>query len=48
MQVSIQNVTEWAALASLARIPLVGCQYCELLLQIGVYSVVQLAHTNLN
>ncbi|MEB3268921.1 MAG: DUF4332 domain-containing protein [Leptolyngbya sp.] len=34
---------KWAALADLARLPSVGCQYCGLLLHSGVQSTGQLA-----
>ncbi|MEG3850163.1 DUF4332 domain-containing protein [Microcoleus sp. herbarium19] len=43
LQVSLQYVNKWVALASLARIPSVGCQYCGLLLHAGVASPAQLA-----
>ncbi|HEY9798867.1 MAG TPA: DUF4332 domain-containing protein [Leptolyngbyaceae cyanobacterium] len=43
LQVHIQYVNKWIALADLARIPSVGTQYCGLLLHAGVGSVVQLA-----
>ncbi|BAZ53641.1 hypothetical protein NIES4103_63240 [Nostoc sp. NIES-4103] len=43
LQVHLQYVNKWAALADLARIPSVGTQYCGLLLHAGIGSVVQLA-----
>ncbi|MEA5553608.1 DUF4332 domain-containing protein [Anabaena cylindrica UHCC 0172] len=43
LQVNIQNVNKWLALADLARIPSIGTQYCGLLLHAGVISVAQLA-----
>ena len=43
LQVNLQNVNKWVAMASLARIPSVGCQYCGLLLHAGVASPAQLA-----
>lgn len=43
LQVHIQYVNKWIALADLARIPSVGTQYCGLLLHAGVGSVAQLA-----
>ncbi|MGE5657181.1 MAG: DUF4332 domain-containing protein [Actinomycetota bacterium] len=43
LQVHIQYVNKWVALADLARIPSVGCQYCGLLLHAGVASAIQLA-----
>ncbi|TAF10238.1 MAG: DUF4332 domain-containing protein [Nostocales cyanobacterium] len=42
LQVNIQYVSKWLALADLARIPTVGTQYCGLLLHAGVISVSQL------
>lgn len=47
IQTHIQYVNKWAALADLARLPAVGCQYCGLLLHAGVSSVMQLAQTPL-
>ncbi|WP_414754995.1 DUF4332 domain-containing protein [Anabaena sp. CCY 9910] len=43
LQVHLQYVNKWIALADLARIPSVGTQYCGLLLHAGVGSVAQLA-----
>jgi Domain of unknown function (DUF4332) len=43
LQINIQNVSKWLALADLARIPSIGTQYCGLLLHAGVISVAQLA-----
>jgi Domain of unknown function (DUF4332) len=43
LDVNIQYVNKWAAMANLARIPSVGCQYCGLLLHAGVASVTNLA-----
>jgi len=45
LQVHIQYVNKWVALADLARIPSVGTQYCGLLLHAGIASVIQLANT---
>ena len=45
LQIHIQYVNKWVALANLARIPSVGCQYCGLLLHAGIASVAQLAQT---
>lgn len=47
LQVHIQHVNKWVALADLARIPAIGCQYCGLLLHAGVSSPAQLAQTSL-
>jgi hypothetical protein len=45
LQIHSQYVNKWVALADLARIPSVGCQYCGLLLHSGITSVVQLVQT---
>ncbi|MDJ0714754.1 MAG: DUF4332 domain-containing protein [Prochloraceae cyanobacterium] len=42
LKINIQYVNKWVALADLARIPSVGCQYCGLLLHSGIASVSQL------
>ena len=47
LQIHIQHVNKWVALADLARIPAVGCQYCGLLLHAGICSPAQLAQTSL-
>ena len=43
LQTNLRDVSKWVAMADLARIPSVGCQYCGLLLHAGVGSVTQLA-----
>jgi hypothetical protein len=43
LQIHIQHVHKWSALADLAQIPAVGCQYCGLLLHSGISSSGQLA-----
>ncbi|VXD21183.1 conserved hypothetical protein [Planktothrix serta PCC 8927] len=43
LQINIRDVSKWVALADLARIPSVGCQYCGVLLHSGVSSVSYLA-----
>ena len=43
LPIKFQYVNKWAALADLARVPDIGCQYCGLLLHAGVCSVTQLA-----
>jgi len=48
LQVHIQHLNKWVALADLARIPAVGCQYCGLLLHTGILSSAQLAQTPLH
>ncbi|ERN42580.1 hypothetical protein KR51_00007380 [Rubidibacter lacunae KORDI 51-2] len=40
-----QEIDKWVAMADLARLPGVGCQYCGLLLHAGIASVGQLAQT---
>jgi Domain of unknown function (DUF4332) len=45
LQVHLQYLNKWLALADLARIPGVGTQNCGLLLHAGVGSVAQLAET---
>ncbi|QLE56337.1 DUF4332 domain-containing protein [Nostoc sp. TCL26-01] len=45
LQVHLQYVNKWIALADLARIPGVGTQNCGLLLHAGIGSVAQLAQT---
>ncbi len=40
-----QYLQKWSALADLARIPSIGCQYCGLVLHSGVGSVSQLSET---
>jgi hypothetical protein len=47
LQLHIQHVNKWSALADLAQIPAVGCQYCGLLLHAGICSPAQLAETPL-
>lgn len=47
LRVHIHHVNKWVALADLARIPSVGCQYCGLLLHVGIVSSTQLAQTPL-
>jgi predicted flap endonuclease-1-like 5' DNA nuclease len=43
LQIHIYHVNKWFALANLARIPSVGCQYCGLLLHAGISTPAQLA-----
>lgn len=47
LQIHIQHVNKWVALADLARIPAVGYQHCGLLLHAGISSPAQLAQTPL-
>lgn len=46
LRVNLDKINKWVALADLARIPSVGCQYCGLLLHSGIISVAQLAQTS--
>ncbi len=46
LQVHVQYVNKWVALADLARIPSVGTEYCGLLLHAGIASVMQLTNTH--
>ncbi len=43
LSTNIKHINKWTALANLARIPGVGCQYCGLLLHAGVSTPQQLA-----
>ncbi len=45
LKLNLNYVRKWAALADLARVPSIGCQYCGLLLHSGIVSVSQLART---
>ena len=45
LEVHVQSVNKWVALADLARIPAVGTEYCGLLLHAGIASVMQLTNT---
>lgn len=45
LEINIKYVNKWVALADLARLPSVGCQYCGLLIHAGIASVKQLAQT---
>ena len=45
LQIKVDHINKWVAMADLARVPSVGCQYCGLILHGGVASVDQLAIT---
>jgi hypothetical protein len=47
LQTRTQRINKWVALADLAQLPAVGCDYCGLLLHAGVSSVAQLAEISL-
>lgn len=46
MQINVQRVIRWVVMARLARIPSIGCDYCELLLNVGIYSAGQLTRAS--
>jgi len=46
LNTNIKHISKWAALANLARIPGVGCDYCGLLLHAGVSTPQQLSVMN--
>jgi hypothetical protein len=48
LHIHLHHVRKWVALADLARIPSVGCQYAGLLLHAGIASAQQLAQTPLH
>jgi predicted flap endonuclease-1-like 5' DNA nuclease len=43
LKVKPQVISKWVAMADLARIQSIGCEYCGLLLHVGVASIPQLA-----
>ena len=45
LQLHLKYIKKWVAMAELACIPSVGCQYCGLILHAGIVSVAQLAQT---
>lgn len=45
LNITVAELRKWLAMADLARIPMVGCSYCGLLLHGGIVSVVQLSQT---
>ena len=45
LKCQVQLINKWVALADLARVPSVGCNYCGLILHSGIISVNQLAQT---
>lgn len=47
LQVPIRQLNKWVALADLARIPSVGCEYAGLLLHAGISTPSQLAQTSI-
>ncbi len=45
LEININHLKKWVALADLARLPNVGYKYCGVLLHSGIASVAQLAQT---
>lgn len=45
LNLNLKYINKWVALADLARIPSIGCQYCGLVLHSGIASVFQLTQT---
>jgi hypothetical protein len=45
LQLKVNHINKWVAMADLARVPSVGCQHCGLILHGGIASVEQLAIT---
>ncbi|WP_017324124.1 DUF4332 domain-containing protein [Synechococcus sp. PCC 7336] len=43
LQTKVERLNRWLAMADLARLPAVGCQYCGLLLHAGMLSVTDLS-----
>ncbi|MDJ0729689.1 MAG: DUF4332 domain-containing protein [Crocosphaera sp.] len=48
LKCQLQLIKKWVALADLARVPSVGCDYCGLILHSGIISVKQLAQTSVS
>ncbi len=48
LKCQLQLISKWVALADLARVPSVGCDYCGLILHSGIISVNQLAQTSVS
>ena len=48
LKCQLQLINKWAALADLARVPSVGCDYCGLILHSGIISVNQLSQTSVS
>ena len=43
LKINLQYVKKWVALADLARVPTVSCEYCGMILHVGIASVSQLS-----
>ncbi|MGK7941255.1 MAG: DUF4332 domain-containing protein [Crocosphaera sp.] len=48
LKCQLQLINKWVALADLARVPSVGCDYCGLILHSGIISVNQLSQTSVS
>ena len=48
LQLRVQQIQKWVAMADLARVPNVGIEYCGLLLHCGVATVAQLAQLSVH
>ncbi|WP_107670990.1 DUF4332 domain-containing protein [Cyanothece sp. BG0011] len=48
LKCQLQLINKWVALADLARVPTVGCDYCGVVLHSGIISVNQLAQTTVS
>ena len=48
LKCQLQLISKWVALADLARVPSVGCDYCGLILHSCIISVNQLAQTSVS
>ncbi|MEL4897215.1 DUF4332 domain-containing protein [Crocosphaera sp. Alani8] len=48
LKCQLQLVSKWVALADLARVSSVGCDYCGLILHSGIISVNRLAETSVS
>ena len=48
LKCQLQLINKWAALADLARVPSIGCDYCGLILHSGIISVNQLSQTSVS
>jgi predicted RecB family nuclease len=46
LKVNVRSIRKWRALADLARLPGINCEYCGLLLHAGMSSTVHLAHAS--
>lgn len=47
LKLRLESVNKWLALADLARVPSINCQYCGLVLHSGIVSLSQLTHASI-